>query len=923
MNRRFRAFPQDRITIFRRLHTFSLAAMGSLLLALTAGATDEGCKSCSVPVEVTGEFEHYKNTADPAVTGMASGDSEAAFREEVYGPNFSITVSHLPAGKYTVVIGEAELFCTVAGQRVFNVSVGNQLIATNYDIFAVAGGSRKAVYFTAEVEHKDDSLGGPLTVKFTPSVEKAKFNTFEIKNAAGETIIKTKASDLADSTETMSNQPPVVDGPVIWKDATQPLDARVADLISRMSLTEKVPQMRNSAPAIPRLGLPSFDYWNEALHGVGRAGIATVFPQAIGMAATWDTPLVHAEADVISTEGRAKFNDCISTHNGNSLQYYGLTYWSPNINIFRDPRWGRGQETYGEDTFLTGTMGVAFIHGIQGDDTNYLKAVACAKHFAVHSGPESTRHRFDAEPSERDFYETYLPHFEMAVREGHVGGFMGSYNAVYGKPACASPLLLTDLLRNQWGFDGYVVSDCGAINDIRSNHKFTATAEEAAAAAVKAGCDLCCGGEYNALLRAVQKGLITEKEMDAALAYVLKTRFRLGLFDPADKVPYSKIPISENDSPEHTALALKAAQESIVLLKNEGVLPLNLAKIKRLLVIGTNASSVTLLLGNYNGTPSHPVTILAGIQAAAGAGTEVVYEPGCPLVVKQADLEKVQAESFAHLISSAKSADAVIYVGGINAQLEGEEGDARTDEGFHAGDRTRIELPVIQQQLIQALQATGKPLVFVDCSGSAIAMPWAAEHVPAIVQAWYPGEQGGNAVADVLFGKVNPSGRLPVTFYSATSDLPAFEDYSMSNRTYRFFSGKPLFAFGHGLSYTKFTYQLARLDRSSFTADQTIHLRFVLRNTGKHEGAEVAQVYFRHLDSAVSQPKLALCNFSRVELKLGEATEVKAEIPAQSFRYWDTTKKQYVVEPGKYELLIGAASDDIRLRMPLKITAPQ
>ena len=411
-----------------------------------------------------------------------------------------------------------------------------------------------------------------------------------------------------------------------------PVAARADDLVRRLSLAEKVQQMRNAAPAIPRLGIPAYDYWNECLHGVARAGTATVFPQAIGMAATWDVPLLRQAAEVIATEARAKYNDYVSQHNGDSARYYGLTFWTPNINLFRDPRWGRGQETYGEDPFLTARLGVAFIRGLQGDDPKYVKAMACAKHYAVHSGPESERHRFDVAPSERDFYETYLPQFEAAVREGHVGAVMGAYNSVYGQPACASPLLLTDLLRKQWGFDGHVVSDCGAIYDIYANHKFTATPEEAAAAAVKAGDDLCCGTDYNSLVRAVKKGLISEEEIDTAVGRVLEARFRLGLFDPPSEVPYAQIPLAQNDTPAHEALALKMARESIVLLKNDNLLPLDRAKIKCIAVIGTNANSVPVLLGNYNGTPARPVTILDGIQSAAGTNLQVVYDPGCPLV---------------------------------------------------------------------------------------------------------------------------------------------------------------------------------------------------------------------------------------------------------------------------------------------------
>ncbi len=887
-----------------------------LLLALSSPAEDQNCANCAVPVEVTGEFSHFHPDGVVSIVGAAG--NEAAFREEIFGSHFSIVVSQLPPGKYSLRIGMAEVHFTEPRQRLFNVAVGDKIIATNYDIVAAAGGADKVSYLTSEVEHAGDALRGPLTVKFSAVENNAKFNTFEITAASGATIVSVKAADLADALPNKLDTAKI-SSVEIWKDSSQPIDARVADLISRLSLAEKVQQMRNGAPAIPRLGIPEFNYWNEALHGIGRAGIATVFPQAIGMAASWDAPLVHAEAEVISTEGRAKFYECLRQNNGSSLGYYGLTYWSPNINIFRDPRWGRGQETYGEDTFLTGTIGVAFIRGIQGDDPNYLKAVACAKHFAVHSGPEFSRHRFDAEPSERDFYETYLPHFEMAAREGHVGGFMGAYNSIYGKPACANPLLLTEILRKKWGFDGYVVSDCGAINDIRGMDPEARTPERAAAAAVQAGCDLCCGGEYNALAKAVQAGLITEPEIDQALSYVFKTRFRLGLFDPRDKVPYSNIPISQNDTPQHEQLALRAAQESIVLLKNSGVLPLNREKIRRIAVIGANASAVPMLFGNYSGTNARPVTILDGIKSVAGKNVEIVYARGCPLVVRNQDFTNTVSESFPPAIEAAKNADLVIYVGGINSSLEGEEGDGATIEGFRAGDRTRIELPMIQDELLKALHATGKPVVFVNCSGSAVAFPWEAENLPAIVQAWYPGEQGGRAVADVLFGEVNPAGRLPVTFYQSTADLPDFSDYSMSNRTYRYFSGKPLFAFGHGLSYTKFDYTQAKLKDAKLKADATVNLSFTLRNTGKREGDEVAQVYFRHVNSAVPQPRLALCGFTRLHVKPGEQTSVVLGIPAERFRFWDEKKKDYTVEAGDYELLIGGASDDIRSRVPFKI----
>jgi beta-glucosidase len=740
-------------------------------------------------------------------------------------------------------------------------------------------------------------------------------------NTGKNSLISLRAADLVDVEDSSAPQIPVVNGLEIWSDDSQPRDARVKDLVSRLSLAEKIQEMRNNAAAIPRLGIPAYDYWSECLHGVARAGTATVFPQAIGMAATWDVPLIHDEADVIATEARAKHNEYVRTHDGASAQYYGLTFWTPNINIFRDPRWGRGQETYGEDPFLTARVGVAFIRGLQGDDPNYIKAMACAKYFAVHSGPESTRHTFDAEPPERDFYETYLPQFEAAVREGHVGAVMGAYNSIYGKPACANPLLLTEILRDQWGFDGHVVSDCGAIYDIYANHKFTGMPEEAAADAVKAGDDLCCGTDYDSLTRAVREGLISEKQIDAAVGRLLEARFRLGLFDPASKVSFAQIPISENDTPEDSALALKVAQESIVLLKNNGVLPLNRTKIKHIAVIGANADSVSILLGNYNGTPSHPMTILQGIKDAVGTNAEVIYEPGCPLAT-QKDGQIPSAESRENAIKAAMAADVVIYVGGISPQLEGEEMKVNYD-GFSGGDRTQIELPVIQNDLLQALQFTGKPIVFVNCSGSAIAMLGAAENLPAIVQAWYPGEEGGRAVAGILFGDENPAGRLPITFYRATSDLPAFDDYSMSNRTYRYFNGTPLFAFGHGLSYTKFDYSDAQLSTANSDADGTVKISFTVKNSGAREGDEVAQVYFRHVNSALPQPKMALCGFTRIHLLSGQKAHLALSIPPERFRYWDTARKQYAVEPGDYEIMVGAASDDIRLRVPLKAVAAQ
>jgi beta-glucosidase len=896
-----------------------LAALAVCFSSTVAFADEETCVACDRKVVVSGQFEHGRGHESLAITG-APKRGEEAFREEIYGTNFTVSVPDLPAGKYTVLIGLAEVVFTNAGQRMFDITCGNQTLARHLDVFTAAGGAGRVLLLTNRIDFPGDAAHGPLTLTFTGHTNTAKLNTFELKDASGLSIISMCAADLINAEDPTALQLPVVAGPELWKDAAQPTAARVDDLVRRLSLAEKVQQMRNAAPAIPRLGIPAYDYWSECLHGVARAGTATVFPQAIGMAATWDTPLLHQAADAIATEARAKHNDYVSKHNGDSARFYGLTFWTPNINIFRDPRWGRGQETYGEDPFLTARLGVAFIRGLQGDDPKYVKAMAGAKHYAVHSGPEPERHRFDAAPPERDFYETYLPQFEAAVREGHVGAVMGAYNSVYGQPACASPLLLTDLLRKQWGFDGHVVSDCGAIYDICANHKFAATPAEAAAAAVKAGDDLCCGKDYNSLVRAVKDGLISETEINTAVGRVLAARFRLGLFDPPENVPYAQIPLTQNDTPAHEALALKLARESIVLLKNDDLLPLDRAKIKRIAVIGANADSLPVLLGNYNGTPARPVTILNGIKNAAGTNVDVVYEPACPLALGRDGTGRPDAQTWTRAISSAWMSDVIIYVGGISPQLEGEE--MKVDyEGFSGGDRTEIELPAVQSELLKALQATGKPVVFVNCSGSAIAMPWEATNLPAILQAWYPGEQGGRAVADVLFGDVNPAGRLPVTFYRSTADLPAFDNYSMSNRTYRYFNGRTDFAFGHGLSYTKFDYNSPKLNGTNFAANDMIKLTFSLLNAGAWDGDEVAQVYFRHVNSAQSQPRLALCGFMRIHLQANQGGRITMDIPAEQFRSWDPAKKRYTVEPGDYVLLVGAASDDIRLRLPMKITA--
>ena len=862
---------------------------------------------CGRTFTVSGKIQHYKTPADVAVTG---GEDAAIFGEEVYGQSLTATVPWVQEGRYTVEIDLAEVFHRAGGSRIMDIACGGTKRAENLDIFEAAGGFGNALRVTGEVEHLGDALRGPLTITFKARIGNAKFHAIHLRDPSGAKVACVKAKDLVEIDLPGAAVIPDVTEPPIYLDPDLPIEERVADLIRRMSLKEKVGQMQDQAPSIERLGVPAYGYWNEALHGVARAGVATVFPQAIGMAATWNTELIRMVADVIATEARAKYNAISGDH----PQYYGLNFWTPNINIFRDPRWGRGQETYGEDPFLTARMAVAFIKGLQGDDSRYVKAMACAKHFAVHSGPEAPRHHFNASPPERDLYETYLPHFEVAVREGGVWSVMGAYNRLYGEPACSSTFLIEDLLRTKWGFRGHVVSDCGAITDIWQHHKVASTMEEAAARALKAGCDLECGNDYRALVAAVNGRLVSEEKINIALRRIFDARFRLGMFDPPERMPYAKIPPSKNDCAEHGELALRTARESIVLLKNDGILPLDKAKLERIAVIGANADSIPMLLGNYNGIPSHPVTVFQGIKRVAGGAVDVVSLQGVPLALKPG--ESPDASDFQHALEIARSADVVIYVGGLSPELEGEE--MRVDcDGFKGGDRTRIELPGQQTAFLEALHATGRPVVLVSCSGSAIAMPWEAKNLPAIVQAWYPGQAGGAAVADVLFGNTNPAGRLPVTFYSSTGDLPGFEDYSMSNRTYRYFTGRTLFPFGHGLSYTSFTY--GPIDLASDKNSGAIRSSLPISNSGSRDGDEVVQIYARHLKRKESQAIRSLAGFRRVHLRKGETSTVEIEIPKECLRSWDARHQGYVVEPGGYEIEAGASSEDIRTRKTLTI----
>jgi len=892
------------------------SARAQIALALVAGvllsgsavrAADEACTTCGGRVTVTGDFTHRKDPPWPRVEG--AGENANAYYEDVNGPRFTVTVSNLPAGRYEIVIGAAETKAEAAGQRVFSVSAGDMVLAQDFDLFATAGGGRKVATIRGTFEKPDDALRGPLRLEFSARTGNAKFNTVSIKDASGEEIVSFAAADLADAFSRAAMVPPVVTEPATWRDATLPLRTRAADLIRRMALAEKVSQLKNAAPAIPRLGLPAYDYWNEALHGVANNGFATVFPEPVGAAASWNPDLFHREGTVIGIEGRAKFNDYANSHNGDSKWWAGLTYWTPNINIFRDPRWGRGQETYGEDPYLTAEIGIEFVKGIQGHDPRYMLAMACAKHYAVHSGPERSRHSFNAVISDRDLYDTYLPQFERVIREGKVAGVMSAYNSLNGVPASASKFLLTDLVREKWGFEGYIVSDCDAIRDIygEKQHHYVNTAEEAAALAVKAGCNLCCGGDYNALVRAVQQGLVTEEEIDGALYHTLWTRFRLGLFDPPEQVPYSKYTLADNDLPAHGQVALELARQSIVLLKNNGILPLDRTKLKSIAVIGPNGDSKSMLEGNYHGTASQPVSILDGIRRLAGQDIKVTYALGSPVTTKPGSAPwsgqdnkttRPVAELKTEALALAADAELIVYVGGITPEQEGE-----------SFDRESIELPAEQQDLIRALHATGKPVIMVNCSGSAMALTWEDEHLPALLQAWYPGQEGGRAVAEVLFGVVNPSGHLPITFYRATTDLPDFNDYSMRNRTYRYFTGKALYAFGHGLSYTHFDYSNLHVTPASGGA---LTVTVDIANTGSRDGDDVVQLYAT--PPAASQPQeiRALCGFTRVNLQAGERRTITLTVPALSLRRWSDQLHDYTIPAGAWTIGAGAASDDIR-----------
>ncbi|MBR4344897.1 MAG: glycoside hydrolase family 3 C-terminal domain-containing protein [Lachnospiraceae bacterium] len=718
---------------------------------------------------------------------------------------------------------------------------------------------------------------------------------------------------------------------------------KAKDLVSKMTLTEKVYQLRHTAPAIPRLGLGAYNYWNEALHGVARAGEATVFPQAIGMAAAFDEELIGLVADVISTEGRAKFN--VQNKYGDNGIYKGLTFWAPNINIFRDPRWGRGHETYGEDPYLTSRLGVSFVNGIQGNDENYMKAAACAKHFAVHSGPESIRHSFNAECSKQDLRETYLPAFKALVTEAKVEAVMGAYNRTNGEACCASKTLLKDILRDEWGFEGHVTSDCWAIRDINEGHGITSSPSESVGLAMTNGCDINCGNLYEYLLQAVGMGYTTEERIDEALTNVLTTRFKLGILDTDDNGniipysmensddPYASIDYSHVDSFTSKEINLKIAEESIVLLKNEGnLLPIDKNEITKIGVIGPNADSRKALVGNYEGTSSEYVTVLEGIRREVeNSGTRVFASVGCDLYRPKVEPLGEQSDRLAEVKAVCDVSDVIIAVMGLDASLEGEEGD--TGNAYGSGDKPNLLLPGLQQEVLDTIAASGKPAVLVVLSGSALALDKASSEFKAVIQGWYPGAQGGNAIAHVLFGRKNPEGHLPVTFYSEKNTLPEFTDYAMKGRTYRYMTEEPLYPFGFGLSYTDFDEKISDVsvngsavhfkaeegisdgkvtecsDAVAFKQGYKLDITVKVSNKGNKAGTATVQAY---VESGISgAPLRQLKGLKKVSLEAGEEKDVIISLDENAFGLFDENG-EWKLNSGNYNVFIGNAQPDKR-----------
>lgn len=690
------------------------------------------------------------------------------------------------------------------------------------------------------------------------------------------------------------------------KEKQKEYEKRAKELVAEMTVEEKVSQTIHGAAEIPRLGIKAYNWWNEGLHGVARAGVATVFPQAIGMAATFDEELLHEVADVISTEARAKFH--MQQKYGDTGIYKGLTFWSPNVNIFRDPRWGRGHETFGEDPYLTSRMGVRFIEGLQGDDENYLKVAACSKHFAVHSGPEDVRHSFNAEVSKQDMFETYLPAFEACVKEGEVEAVMGAYNRTNGEPCCGSKTLLQDILRKSWGFSGHVVSDCWAIRDFHEHHGVTASALESAAMAMENGCDLNCGSLFLYLTEAVERGLVSEERLNEAVEHLMVTRLKLGVFDDREEVPYSGITYEDNDTREHRELNFKAARKSFVLLKNQGsLLPLDKRKLKTVGIIGPNSNNRKALVGNYEGTASRYYTISEGIQDYLEDEVRVMVSEGCHLFKTKVSGLGQDNDRLSEVRGVCEASDVVIACLGLDSGLEGEEGDKGNE--FASGDKPNLSLPGLQQEVLEEIYKSGKPVILVILSGSALAVPWAEDHIPAILQGWYPGAQGGRALASVLFGEYAPEGKLPITFYRSTEELPVFTDYAMKGRTYRYMEQEALYPFGYGLSYTDFEVSKVSLNANTVSEGGTITVKAALKNTGAMRGAETLQVYIKYCKPGT--PNAQLKAFTKIELEPGEERDLILTLKDKSFAMRNESG-DLVLEEGTYHVYVGTQQPDAR-----------
>jgi len=682
-----------------------------------------------------------------------------------------------------------------------------------------------------------------------------------------------------------------------FRDVSQTIEARVKDLLSRLTLVEKIDQMRNNCAEIARLDIPAYDFWGEALHGVGRNGRSTVFPQAIGMAATWDTALIKKVGTAIGTEARAKHHADFRRH-GKSFAYQGITFWSPNINIFRDPRWGRGQETWGEDPYLTGEMASGYVRGMQGDDPRYLRTAVTAKHLAVHSGPEKERHGFDARVSKRELFDTYLPAFKKLVTEANVEMVMTAFNRLNGIPCSVNEYLISDILRKRWGFKGHVVSDCAALTDSYQTHHYTRNVVETAAQALRAGVDSSCMCTYDHLGEAIEQGLVNEGQIDVALARTLTTRYKLGMFDPPEMVPYTSTPMSVVGCEAHRKTSYEAAVKSIVLLKNKNnLLPLG-DKQKNIFVVGPNAANLDCLLGSFFGVSDNMTSVLEGIVTHASEGTRIDYKPGTQWT-------HFNDNSLDWSLYEASMADVTIACMGLSPLMEGEEGDAILSS--ERGDRKEISLPQPQIDYIKNLVAGGTRLVLVLFGGSPITLGELENMVDAIVYVWYPGSEGGNAVADVLFGNVAPSGKLPITFPVSAGQLPPFDDYSMNNRTYRYATYEPLFPFGFGLSYAKFVFSNLLLNNAVIDAGQTLEATFTLSNMGQVKAEEVVQVYLSDIKASVKVPTHKLISFKRMELKPGETQAVSFTITPEMMMLVDEEGEQ-VLEPGEFRLTIGSCS---------------